>query len=50
MERRPGDGSNKRIRDLLGTVALCAIVVVLGGMLLAAYVWVVPSALQLLVR
>ena len=50
MERRPGDGSSKRTRDVLGTVALCAVVVVLGGVLVAGYVWVVPLALRLLVR
>jgi hypothetical protein len=34
-----GDGSNKRTRDLLGTVALLAVLV--GCWLVAGYVWVV---------
>jgi len=50
VKRHPGDGSHKRTRDVLGTVALFTVAVVFGGMLLAAYVWVVPSALRLLVR
>ena len=50
MEQRPGDGSNKPIRDVQGTVALSAVAVVLGGLIVAAYVWVVPLAVRLLVR
>ena len=49
MKQRPGDGSNKRTRDLLGTVALCAVVVAAGCGLVAGYMWVVPLALKLLV-
>ena len=44
-----GASSNKRTRDVLGTVALSAIGVVLGSLMVAAYVWVVPLAVQLLV-
>jgi hypothetical protein len=36
--------------DVLGTVALFAVVVVVGCGLVAAYVWVVPLAFHLLVR
>ena len=50
MKRHPGDGSNKRTRDVLGTVALFAVAVVFGGMLVVGYVWVVPLAVRLLVR
>jgi hypothetical protein len=50
MERLSGNGSSKRKRDVLGTVALFAVMVVAGGMLVAAYVWVVPLAAHLLLR
>jgi hypothetical protein len=50
VNRHPGDGSNRRARDVLGTVALFAVAVVFGGMLVLGYVWVVPLALRLLVH
>jgi hypothetical protein len=50
MERRPRDGSNKRTRDALGTIALSTVAVALGGLVVAAYVWVVPLAVKLLIR
>jgi hypothetical protein len=42
--------TNKRTRDVLGTVALYGVLVVAGVLLVAAYVWVVPLAVHLLVR
>src|SRR5690242_10504296 len=50
VERVPQRRSKKHFRDVLGTVALCALVVVRGGLLVAAYVWLVPMAVRLLVR
>jgi hypothetical protein len=50
VERLSGDGSSERNRDLLGTVALCAVAAVLGGVLVAAFVWSVPLSVQLLLR
>jgi hypothetical protein len=40
----------KRTRNVLGTVALFAVVVVVGCGLVAGYVWVVPLAVHLLLR
>jgi hypothetical protein len=40
----------KRTRDVLGTVALFVVTVLFCGVLVAAYVWVVPLAFHLLVR
>jgi hypothetical protein len=50
MERLSGTGGSKRNRDVLGTVALFAVLVVAAGMLVAAFVWVVPLAVHLLLR
>jgi hypothetical protein len=50
VEQLLRDGTNKRTRDVLGTVALSAVAVVVGGMLVAGYVWVVPLAKHLPVR
>jgi hypothetical protein len=50
VERRPRDRSNKRTRDVLGTIALSTVAAVLGGLLVAACVWVVPLAVKLLIR
>lgn len=47
MERRLGDDSNKRTRDLLETVALHVVVVVVGCALVAGYVWLVPLPVRL---
>jgi hypothetical protein len=50
VKRHPGDGSYKRTREVLGTVALCGVLVVVGVLLIAAFVWVVPMAVRLLLR
>ena len=47
MERRLGDGSNKRTRDLLETVALYAVAVVVDCALVAGCVWLVPLPVRL---
>jgi hypothetical protein len=50
MERLSGNSRSKRTPDLLGTVTLCGVLVVVGVLLVAAFVWVVPLAMRLLLR
>jgi hypothetical protein len=50
MEHLSTNSTNKRTRDVLGTVVLCSVVVAVGCGLVAGYVWVVPLAFKLLVR
>jgi hypothetical protein len=50
MERLSTNGTNKRPRDVLGTVALCGVGVAVGCGLVAGYVWGGALAFKLLVR
>jgi hypothetical protein len=49
VARLPGNGSRKRTRDVLGTVALFAVMFGLGGVLVGVRV-AAPLAAHLLVR
>jgi len=47
---RPGERSNERTRDVMGTFALYAVRFMLGGVLVTAFVWSMPAAVHLLLR
>jgi hypothetical protein len=48
--KRPDQKPDRATRDVLGTVALCAVVAVFGCALVAGYVWVVPLGVRLLLQ
>jgi hypothetical protein len=50
MKRGPTNGTNKRTRDVLGTIALYGVLIVAIALLVAAFVLLVPLAMRLLLR
>jgi hypothetical protein len=48
--KRPDQKPDRHPRDVLGTVALGAVTLALAGVLVAGFVWAVPTAVRLLVH